>query len=76
LKISITLTGMLASSMGYKRKVIEVSDKTTIRKLLELLVLPIKTEWLAVSVNGVLKDKKKQLNDGDDVFIMPAGGAG
>ena len=67
---------MLAASMGYKQKTVELSDKATVSKLLEQLALPVKPEWLAVSVNGVLKEKKKQLSDGDDVFIMPAGGAG
>ena len=74
--VSITLTGMLAASMGYKRRNVEVGDNVTVKKLLEQLELPIKAEWLAVSVNGFLKDKKNLLKEGDDVLIMQAGGAG
>ena len=74
--VSITLTGMLASSMGYKQKAIEIEDNATIKMLLEQLKLPINPEWLAVSVNGHLKAKKNRLEDGDEVFISPAGGAG
>ena len=74
--LSITLTGMLAASMGYKRRDIDVGDQTTVKKLLEQLALPIKVEWLAVSVNGFLKDKKDMLKEGDAVLIMQAGGAG
>ena len=74
--VSVNLTGMLAASMGYKRKDIEVEDKITVKMLLVQLSLPINSEWLAVSVNGVLKDKWSKLKDGDDILISPAGGAG
>ena len=74
--VSITLTGMLSASMGYKQKAIEIEDNATIKMLLTQLKLPINPEWLAVSVNGYLKAKKTRLEEGDEVFISPAGGAG
>ena len=74
--VSVTLTGMLSASMGYKRKAVEIEDSATIKMLLEQLRLPVNPQWLAVSVNGFLKDKKNRLKDGDEVYITPAGGAG
>lgn len=74
--VSVTLTGMLAASMKYKQKTVEISENTTVKMLVKQLELTIDSEWLAVSVNGYLKDRWTLLKDGDNVFITSAGGAG
>jgi len=76
LTVSVTLTGMLAASMKYKQKTVEISENTTVKMLVKQLELTIDSEWLAVSVNGYLKDRWTLLKDGDNVFITSAGGAG
>ena len=74
--VSVALTGILAASMGYKKKTVEIAEGATVKMLLQQLELTINSEWLAVSVNGYLKDRWTVLKDGDDVFITSAGGAG
>ena len=76
IKINVRFNGLIGASLGYKEKLFEISEGMTIKELLEMIVLPVKSNWTFVSVNGVIKDKKTVLEDGDKLVILPICGGG
>jgi len=72
----VRFAGLIGSSLGYKEKVYEIAEGTTINELLEAVGLPVDPSWTMVGVNGVIRDKKTVLKDGDELLVMPVGGGG
>lgn len=76
MNVKIRLSGLLASSAGYKDTEKEIGDGTTAGELFIELGIPVSGDWVRISVNGVLRDRKHVLKDGDDVLYFPVGGGG
>lgn len=76
MKVRIRLSGLLASSAGYKGAEKEISDGTTAGELFIKLGIPVSGDWVRISVNGVLRDRKHVLKDGDEILYFPVGGGG
>jgi len=76
MKINVRLTGLLASSAGFREKVFDLSEGTTISEVFTLINLPVSGAWTKSSVNGKLKDKNYVLKDGDELLFFPVGGGG
>ena len=70
MKIKVKLTGILASSAGFREREIEMLEGTTI------INLPVSGQWTKSSVNGSLRSKNYALNDGDELLFFPVGGGG
>lgn len=76
MKVKIRLNGLLAASTGFKEKIIELPDGTTVAEAMQLINLPVSGAWTRSSVNGLLRDKNYVLKDGDDLLFFPIGGGG
>jgi molybdopterin converting factor small subunit len=76
LNVRIRLSGLLASSAGCKEMDKEIGDGTTAGELFIKLGIPVSGDWVRISVNGVLKDRKHVLKDGDEILYFPVGGGG
>lgn len=76
LKVRLRLAGLLASAAGYKIKDVELDDFVTAGELFMSLSLPVSGDWVRISVNGVLRDRKHVLKDGDEILYFPVGGGG
>ncbi len=74
--VTIRLSGLLASAAGYKRIVIEIGEGATTGEVFMTLGIPVSGDWVRISVNGVLKDRKHVLKDGDEILYFPVGGGG
>jgi len=76
LDVTIRLSGLLASAAGYKRTAIEIGEGVTAGEVFVELGIPVSGDWVRISVNGVLRDRKHVLKDGDEILYFPVGGGG
>ena len=76
MKIIVRLTGLLSASAGFREKVFDLKEGTTISEVFILINLPVSGAWTKSSVNGKLKDKNYVLKDGDELLFFPVGGGG
>lgn len=74
--IKVKLTGILAASAGYREKVFELPEGTTIGETLKLINLPVSGAWTKSSVNGNVREKNYVLKNGDELLFFPVGGGG
>lgn len=76
MNVKIRLSGLLASSAGYKGADKEIEEGTTAGELFVALGIKVSGDWVRISVNGVLRDRKHVLKDGDEILYFPVGGGG
>lgn len=76
MKVKIRLKGLLAASAGFKERIIELPEGTTIGDTITLIDLPVSGTWTRSSVNGRLRDKNHVLQDSDELLLFPVGGGG
>lgn len=76
MKVKIRLSGLLAASMNFNEKMVELPEGTTVAEAMKIIELPVSGAWTRCSVNGRLRDKNYILEDGDDLFFFPVGGGG
>lgn len=76
IKVYVKLFGMIAAGAGYREKEFDLPSGTKVKELLDLMDLPVKTEWIVVSINGIVKQKTTVLIENDNVYILPVGGGG
>lgn len=74
--IKVRCTGYIAAGLGFRESVIELPEGSTVQDLLKKLSPPVSFSWIAVSINGKIKDKKTVLNENDQVLVLPLGGGG
>ncbi|MZQ99602.1 MAG: hypothetical protein GT601_18190, partial [Acidaminobacter sp.] len=56
--------------------IVELKAAGTVQDLLTLLTLPVSQSWIAVVIDGKIRDKRTLLKEGDEVLVMPLGGGG
>lgn len=66
----------MAASAGFKERIIELPEGTTIGDTIALIGLPVSGTWTRSSVNGRLRYKTHVLQDDDELLIFPIGGGG
>lgn len=76
MKVKIKLTGLLAASVGFKEKIIELPEGSTIADTMIFLKLPVSGTWTRSSINGKLKNKSYVLKEDDELLFFPVGGGG
>lgn len=76
MKVRVRLSGLLASAAGYRSKDVEMEEEVTAGELFMSLSLPVSGDWVRISINGVLRDRKHVLKDGDEILYFPVGGGG
>jgi molybdopterin converting factor small subunit len=76
IKVHVKFFGLIAAGLGYKEKEYDITEGSTINKLLGEIKLPVDAAWVVVSVNGKVKDKSSILKDGDELLVLPVGGGG
>lgn len=67
---------MIAAGAGYRKKEFDLPYGTTVKELLNIMELPVKSEWIIVSIDGSVKGKTTILMENDNVLILPVGGGG
>jgi len=76
MKVKIRLSGLLAASVSFNERMMELPEGTTIAEAMKIIELPVSGAWTGSSVNGKLRDRNYVLKDGDELFIFPVGGGG
>ncbi len=76
IKIHLKLTGLIAASLGYREKDLDIWEKATAGEIFESLNIPISKAWIRFAVNGCVCDKNHVLRHGDIFMIFPVGGGG
>ncbi len=76
MKVTVSLSGMIASNCGFKKRTLEFDQNVTVKDILNSLDIKVKRNWLLVSVNDTIVKDFVKLNDGDDLRIIPICGGG
>ena len=76
MEVELRVFGLVAKSLGFQQKKIQLERSTTIHELLRMLELKISNRWLVISVNGIKRTGNYQLNDQDVITIHPICGGG
>lgn len=76
IKVQVTCSGYIAAGLGYREAEFELREGSTVQDLLEGMKLPVSLSWVAVSIDGKIRDKRLVLNEGDQVLVLPLGGGG
>lgn len=77
IKIKIIAFGPFQEILGFKEKMLELQSGISLKELLEALGISISSfPYLNLLVNGYQKDIAYEINDNDEIAIMPAPSGG
>lgn len=72
MNLNVLAFGPLAETLGWKRKEIHAIRGATVQDVLALLDYPEhRSVGLMVAVNGQQCETSRQLNDGDELALLP-----
>lgn len=76
MEVEMRVFGLVAKSLGFQRKKIQLDQSATVHELLRMLELTMNSRWLVISVNGIKRTGNYQLKDQDMITIHPICGGG
>jgi sulfur carrier protein ThiS len=76
MNIKLKLKGMIAASMGFTQKTMDIPEGQCVKDFLTCLNLPVDASWVLVTVNGKSAERDGKLTLNDEVCIYPLGGGG
>jgi sulfur carrier protein ThiS len=76
IRICVKCSGYIAAGLGFRETVMDLPEGSTAADLLLALGPPVSHSWIAVIINGKIKDKRSLLKEDDHVLVLPIGGGG
>jgi|GEM_PF-1129031 len=76
MEVMIEVSGLIEKSLGFKSKVLDIPEQTSVNALIQLLDIQINQSWLVISVNEQSVSKQSVLSEKDKVKILPICGGG